>query len=1728
MRKILSLFLSFVMIILTTTCTLIVNADENTSDKALENGEIHLQSNVCEQLEQIADIYTNRYIIKYNDDISDDEISSAYSAAENRSQQTINNIKEADEDDFNKMINSINSVSEDTDEVLISEDAQQVLLTFENDSDSGEINVSELSSDIKVVELPEKVDPDVFVQSLSSDLQDDIEYVQPDYKLELSDSDDTDALDDPQENIEATDSEPVEEEESNFPDANESNESENGTIDFDVVEISDNSTVEDAPSSALPEESVETEEPVEEEQETIDSISSESPTPEINEVENNEYLNLDTVYNLQDDIQSAWQITKGSGARVAVIDSKVDITHPDLVEHVTNSYDIVNDSELTYDENTSGQYYHGTHVTGIIASTVPEAEIIPIAAFEDGQAYTSDIIKAINYAKEQGAAIVNCSWGSTNNNQALKEAMQESGMLFVCAAGNNRMNVDETPIYPACYDIDNVISVTSLNQDLGFSYYSNYGEQIDIAMYGRNVYNAMPGGEYGEQSGTSMAAAYVTAGAAMAKAINADGNIKDVILNSAVSLSNLQDKVNSGRKLSYSNLVEGIVDGEIIEVTPEDDFDVNGYQRTPEENWELFGSLETLHIEAGGNNTAFIKGDGSLWMAGDNTYGQLGNGTYESSSVPVQVIGLSGIVDVSIGENHCIALDNAGHAYVWGNNQNNAVSYLSDNCINIPVGYLISNIVDIEAGTQTTFAISKRGSVYANGLNNYGQLGTGDKISVSIPTSVLSGVREVKSYGKHTFFIVGGITLMACGSNDHNVLNFNDSTGTILTPLSTGKFDKVDTGKNHTVVIDETEKAHSWGTNEWGQCGTGVDGKTYLDINNCIEVKCGKEHTAILLNNGTVMTWGYNNYGQIGNDSKEKQYTPYLIDDIANIVEIATGEHHTVALDKDGVVWCWGNNNYGQYGNGTTITSKSPIRTYAGSIVEQNATIGENHELYINNEGKIYAVGDNTYGQLGTGDNIKRDEPTEINGPWGNARIIKVETRNNTSFAITEDNVLYGWGQDDSRQLGNLEHANVNYPVQIATDVNDVRAGAEHTTILKTNGDVYVWGSNTYGQLGEEDYEDTPKKIYSGVKCICNGDYQTFLITDTNTLYATGKNDTGQLGLGNTTNKNDFTLVRMGVDSVSCGDSHTVIRGTDGKVYAFGNGADGQLGVVLENDETYSNIPVDIGIYADYVFAGGNSTAYIQSGKVYQSGKMNLLSSNIFNPIGNTLDIISIALGDEYALGTDSSGAIYRWGSMSTKINESYQSDINSIYYPYSITNVDAGRNQILAINGIGQVIAWGEGYYANGCDYMEIKNYPTVIEGIECASQVCRGKDHNLVLDTAGNVWGWGSNTGYPMGNQMDSEVKVATKIPNISNVKKVAAGEGFSIFLKNDGTLWGVGVNNFGQLGQGYMGEPIGSPVQIIADNNENLEFTNVSAGDDYVVAVTANKVYVWGNNDKYQLGNGTITPSSTPSSLKISAGSDGYFTDISAGTDACAVLTNKGALYTWGDYGEGDAFMGDIGEIKTPKLFLNGVSKVSVGKKHALAIKNDGTVYSWGYGYNDQLGYKEESRYFPPKNIINLNEKNISEIACGYDCSIAISSSGQMYTFGSKIAQRLYKGTLGTLSANAVVKYNYTLDISDIYSIRDSIETADAEKIYKFVPETSDTYIFTTVSDMNTVGYLYDSGGNQLMYNDDGNDNLDFKVVGSLQAGTTYYIKVKGYEETTGIYTLYIEKPFEASVY
>ena len=409
-------------------------------------------------------------------------------------------------------------------------------------------------------------------------------------------------------------------------------------------------------------------------------------------------------------------------------------------------------------------------------------------------------------------------------------------------------------------------------------------------------------------------------------------------------------------------------------------------------------------------------------------------------------------------------------------------------------------------------------------------------------------------------------------------------------------------------------------------------------------------------------------------------------------------------------------------------------------------------------------------------------------------------------------------------------------------------------------------------------------------------------------------------------------------------------------------------------------------------------------GEVYQAGQVFDGNNASFKKVENTKNINEVAVGDKFSIGVDVNKTLWRWGSLTDdssfelKSSKKYQKPLKSEYI-YDFIDIDSQRAQTIGINSEGKVIAWGTGYYGDGTDKEVKHNAPHEIvlgDGV-IPKAVERGKNFNLVLDTEGNVWGFGSNTNKPMGG-MAGKYKVPTKISDISDVKQITAGDGFSIFLKNDGTLWGMGANNLGQLCQGNNTDSK-VPVQITDKNN----FTKVSAGDSFVAAIAGNEVYTWGEGTDGQLGNGPDSSANTPQKLQVSF-DEPYekFVDIKTSVNYCIALTNKGNVYSWGRNASGQLGHGDKVSRNIPAKVpgLSDIKSVFAENLQSFAIKNDGTVYAWGNGSNYQLGLNKTGTQQSPAVVTSLSGKEITEIVCGNGYSIALSRYGYMYSFGSNI--------------------------------------------------------------------------------------------------------------------------------
>lgn len=299
------------------------------------------------------------------------------------------------------------------------------------------------------------------------------------------------------------------------------------------------------------------------------------------------------------DAPEAWNIFKGSSSvMVGVLDTGADLTHPDLVGNLwdgsieaggckddngvvieagcpNHGWNYVTDIDPTNDNNPMDDHGHGTHVTSTIGAkgdndigisgVSMNVSLMPIkVADSDGFLSSSDWIKGLNFAKQNGAKIVNASFGGFNYSQAEYDAIHDFTGLFIAAAGNSGSDNDDiaTPNYPSNYDLSTIIAVAATDSSDALAGFSNYGvTSVDVGAPGVNIVGAIPGSDYMESSGTSMAAPHVAGLAALIwgydTALTA-AQVRDDILATGDMDPQLSGKVFTGMRINAYNALKGL------------------------------------------------------------------------------------------------------------------------------------------------------------------------------------------------------------------------------------------------------------------------------------------------------------------------------------------------------------------------------------------------------------------------------------------------------------------------------------------------------------------------------------------------------------------------------------------------------------------------------------------------------------------------------------------------------------------------------------------------------------------------------------------------------------------------------------------------------------------------------------------------------------------------------------------------------------------------------------------------------------------------------------------------------------------------------------------------------------------------------------------------------------------------------------------------------------------
>jgi alpha-tubulin suppressor-like RCC1 family protein len=335
-------------------------------------------------------------------------------------------------------------------------------------------------------------------------------------------------------------------------------------------------------------------------------------------------------------------------------------------------------------------------------------------------------------------------------------------------------------------------------------------------------------------------------------------------------------------------------------------------------------------------------------------------------------------------------------------------------------------------------------------------------------------------------------------------------------------------------------------------------------------------------NNGSIYAVGFNERGQLGLGDNNNRNTFTEVTGLRdkNIISIATIETFTLALSNDGKVYAAGSNSAGQLGLGDNVNHN--VFTEVTDLRDKNIvsiSAGRGHSIVLGKDGKVYAAGSNDNGELGLGNNINRNFFTEVTG-LRDKNITSIGAGEAFTLALSNDGKVYAAGLNSAGQLGLGDNVNRSVFAEV-TDLRDknitsIGMGRYHSFVLGNDGKVYATGSNDNGQLGFGN--NTSRNLFTevtglrdkNITSIVGGSQHSLALGKDGEVYAVGLNDAGQLGLGDNNNRNTFTeatyLRDKNITSIVAGEAIALAFSNNDKVYSTGWNGFGQLGLGDNNN----------------------------------------------------------------------------------------------------------------------------------------------------------------------------------------------------------------------------------------------------------------------------------------------------------------------------------------------------------------------------------------------------------------------------------------------------------------------------------------------------------------------------------------------------------------------------------
>ncbi|MCP8368575.1 hypothetical protein [Clostridioides difficile] len=963
-------------------------------------------------------------------------------------------------------------------------------------------------------------------------------------------------------------------------------------------------------------------------------------------------------------------------------------------------------------------------------------------------------------------------------------------------------------------------------------------------------------------------------------------------------------------------------------------------------------------IVCGANFTYILKKDGVLLCTGNNSFGQLGLNSSNISKVDTfRENGMNNVKDISCGSDYTIVIRYDGSVWGTGRNTEYQLGLANKNYILRFYKLPIDNVRKIACGANFTVVLKNDGTLWGTGFNSNGQLGLGHSASpiASFTKLPIDNVKDISCGISHTVILKNDGTVWGTGAMSSGQLGLGTGTKTSFTRIPIDNVKQLVTYSNHTLILKNDSSLWGTGANENGQLGLG---HTTSSITEFTKIMTDVEYiykgaigasTTIIRKNGIAYGTGLNSSHQINSTSSANitDFTAmYNSSTNLNFItrDVAYGITNSIIIFSSGAVYVIGNNSTGQLGMGRTTeyttlsfapTSLIPVHNLLSQFNNNFKIVStrNNRTFFIRDDDTLWGVGNGENGELGNGGNnigIARCVNIPIND------VKDVVTGDKASIVLKTDGTLWGTGNNANYNLGSGTSTTTSF-TKLNTFVNNnnfiqVSMGHQFTLALTDIGTVYGTGTNSNGQLGlghTNTVQGFTKLPIDNVRFIIAGQGQSYIVKNDNTLWVAGTSGNGQLGLGNNTNIIP-TFTKVDIDNVKeviVGETCTFVLKYDGTLWSTGRNNYAQLGLGDKTDRNrFTKVDIDnikkvtCGYLATFVLKN-DDTAW--SVGYNFNGELGLGDANprdTFTQITKFPKIKDISAGYYYTMVLLHDGTV--WGvGQNTNAQQGNGSATSSLKFKkcFNYDNGNDFKYNLFKFDKINSIVVNNNFNLINNEYLIPVKDtlYSEAIAGeLEMDYEKLLGK--NMVVNRP---------------NWYDK-----IKIP-IDNIKEFWMSKTHTLVINTDGELYGCGSNLYGQLLN-----PIETTEleQFTKLNFDNVKQASCGTGFSYFVK-NDGTLYSVGLNNTYQLGLGHNNEVTEPQIVNIS-----NVKKVMCDHNFTLVLKNDNTLWVQGYNRNGNLGLGANKANQTIVEFTKvaeDIDDVEIGSDYILLRKTDNTVYISG---------------------------------------------------------------------------------------------------------------------------------------------------------------------------------------